>query len=182
MRLQEKADIEMMFGKARITLNLDKTNPDEIVNFFGKLKANVDYDMTARERAKRSLNANNYHWSLVNKLADALGISNYEVHNQLLCDYGEDWLDEGLQPTYILMKDDDRYRKSETVHYRPTEHVECRNGVDYRWFVLLLPSHLMDKKQMSRLLQGTISECEQVGITTRTPEEIEGMVQRWGRD
>ena len=181
MRLREKPDIEMMFQQARITLNLDKSNVDEIVNFFGKLKPGVDYDMAAKERARRSLNANNYHWSLVNKLAEAMGVSNYEIHNQLLIDYGEDWLDEGLQPTFILMKDDDRYRKSETVHYRPTEHVENRNGVMYRWFILLLPSHLMDKRQMSRLLQGTISEAEQVGISVRSDEEIKRMVERWGR-
>lgn len=179
MTLKEKADIEMMFGKARVTLTLDRINTDEIVNFFSRLKAGVEYDFIAKERARRSLNANSYHWVLVTKIAEACGISNAEAHNHLLADYGEDWLNEDGEPTYILMKDDDRYLKQETVHYRPTEHTEDRKGVRYRWFVLLLPSHLMDKRQMARLIDGTVSEAEAVGIDTRTPAEIEKLIQEW---
>ena len=96
-----------------------------------------------------------------------------------MIDYGTDWLDAYGQPTYVLMKDDDRYLRKETEHYRPTDAVEDRKGTMYRWFVLLLPSHLMDSKQMSELIDGTVSEAQELGIDTRTPDEIERMKSLW---
>ena len=90
-----------------------------------------------------------------------------------------DWLDESGDHVYVLMKDNDRYRKLETTHYRPTDAVEDRKGTYYRWFVLLLPSHLMNTKEMSDLIDGTVSEAKELGIDTRTPDEIERMKQLW---
>lgn len=147
-----------------------------------KVKADRDYNIEIKDSSRRSLNANSYHWVLVTKIAEATNTSNAEIHNQLLADYGEDWLDDSGQRTYVMMKDDDSYRRMETMHYRPTDHTEDRNGVLYRWFVLLLPSHLMSRPQMQRLIQGTISEAAALGIDTRTPEEIARMISLWGDD
>ena len=96
-----------------------------------------------------------------------------------MIDYGTDWLDEEGNHVYVLMKDDDRYLRKETEHYRPTDAVEDRKGTMYRWFVLLMPSHLMDSKQMSELIDGTVSEAQELGIDTRTPDEIERMKSLW---
>ena len=40
-------------------------------------------------RRKRSLDANAYHWVLVGKLARVLGLSNAEIHNMALRQYGQ---------------------------------------------------------------------------------------------
>ena len=112
-------------------------------------------------------------------MAKALKTSKYSVHNQLMIDYGTDWLDEEGKRAYVMMKDDYNYLKSETIHYRPTDAVEDRKGTPYRWFILLLPSHLMDTAQMSALIDGTVNEAKELGIDTRTPDEIERMKQLW---
>ena len=96
-----------------------------------------------------------------------------------MIDYGTDWLDDEGKQVYVLMKDNDKYLRKETEHYRPTDAVEDRKGTLYRWFVLLLPSHLMDSKQMSELIDGTVSEAQELGIDTRTPDEIERMKSLW---
>jgi hypothetical protein len=97
-----------------------------------------------------------------------------------MVDYGTDWRDEDGDPVYVLMKDNDKYLRKETEHYRPTDAVENRKGIWYRWFVLLLPSHLMNSKEMSELIDGTVSEAKELGIDTRTPDEIERMKALWG--
>ena len=179
MVILEKPQVELLYKGTQVHLSIDKKDAAGVVNTLGRLKPGVEYDVEIKERARRSLNANAYHWTLVNKIAEANGISNAEVHNQLLCDYGEDWLDASGKQTLVMMADDDSYRRMETTHYRPTDMTETRGNNRFRWFVLLLPSHLMDRKQMSRLVSGTQEEAKQLGIEVRTPDEIAELIAKW---
>lgn len=43
-------------------------------------------------------------------------------------------------------------------------------------------SSTFDTKEMSVLLDGVISECHELGISTTTPDEITRMKQEWGVD
>lgn len=175
----ETPAIELLYKQSRITLSLDKKDNRLLADVFGGIKVGEEYDIVIKRRSKRSLNANNYHWQLCEQIAKALKISKYEAHNHLMIDYGTDWLDEHGNPIYVLMKDNDKYLRKETEHYRPTDATENRNGIIYRWFVLLLPSHLMTTKQMSELIDGTVSEAQELGIETRTPDEIERIKSLW---
>lgn len=176
----EKPDINLLYKYTEVVARLDKKDVEQIVTTLTHLKAGVEYDITIRERTKRSLNANNYHWALVEKIAKANGMSKYEAHNHLMKDYGTDWIDAEGKQIYVLMKDNDSYLRSETQHYRPTDAVEDRKGTMYRWFVLLLPSHLMNKPQMASLIDGTVAEAKELGIETRTPDEIAQLKAMWG--
>ena len=179
MVILEKPTIELLYKGTQVHLSIDKKDAAGVVNTLSRLKPGTEYDVEIKERARRSLNANAYHWVLVGKIAEANGVSNAEVHNQLLCDYGEDWLDKDGKQTLVMMADTDAYRRMETMHYRPTDMVESRGSNKYRWFVLLLPSHLMDKAQMSRLIEGTVSEAKELDIETRTPDEIARLIATW---
>ena len=172
-------DIELLYKQARVTISLDTKDNKSIVHLFSGLKTAEEYDISIKRRSKRSINANNYHWQLCEQIAKKLKISKYEAHNQLMIDYGTDWLDENGDHVYVLMKDNDKYLRKETEHYRPTDATQNCNGTIYRWFVLLLPSHLMDSKQMSELIDGTVSEAQELGIDTRTPAEIERIKALW---
>ena len=175
----EKPFVELLYKQTRVNISLDKKDASSIVKMFSGIKAGEEYDITIKKRSKRSLNANNYHWQLCEQMAKALKVSKYEMHNHLMMRYGTDWLDEDGNQIYVLMKDNDRYLQKETEHYRPTDAIEDRHGRIYRWFVLLLPSHLMTTKQMSELIDGTVSEAQEMGIETRTPDEIERIKALW---
>lgn len=175
----EQPNIELLYKGTNVHISFDKKDASAIAKLFSNLKLGEEYDIDLKKRGKRSLNANNYHWMLCEQIAKVLKTSKYEVHNQLMIDYGTDWLDEEGSPVYVLMKDNGSYMRKETEHYRPTDAVEDRKGTWYRWFVLLLPSHLMGTKEMSELIDGTVSEAKELGIDTRTPDEIERMKQLW---
>lgn len=179
MVVLERPDIELLYKHTKVSFSFDKKDAKTIVNMFSDLKPGVEYDISVKKRGKRSLNANNYHWSLCEQMSKILKTSKYEVHNQLMIHYGTDWIDEAGDRIYVLMKDNDSYLKKETEHYRPTDATEDRKGKLYRWFVLLLPSHLMNTKEMSELIDGTVSEAKELGIDTRTPDEIERMKALW---
>ena len=173
--------IELDLDSAKIELRIGKKYAYDILDSLNDVKLGEEYDLILKKRyGKRSLNANNYHWVLCEKMAKKLRTSKYEVHNQLMCDYGTDWLDENGDHVYVLMKDNGSYLRQETMHYRPTDATEDRKGTQYRWFVLLLPSHLMNTQQMSCLIDGTVADAKEMGIEVRTPDEIERMKQLWG--
>lgn len=177
----EKPTTELLYKGTKVQFQLDKKDAAEVVKMLSGILPGEEYDITIKKHSvRRSLNANNYHWSLCEQMAKILKASKYEVHNQLMIDYGTDWLNKDDKRTYVLMKDDNSYLGMETTHYRPTDATEDRKGTLYRWFVLLLPSHLMDTKQMSALIDGTVNEAKELGIDTRTPDEIERMKQQWG--
>ena len=177
----ENPNIELDLDSAKIQLRIDKKDAYDLIDAFGDIQLGEEYELVVKKKSgKRSLNANSYHWVLCEKMAKKLRTSRYQVHNQLLCDYGTDWLDKDGKHIYVMMKDDDAYLRSETMHYRPTSAVEDRKGIMYRWFVLLLPSHLMNTAQMSALIDGTVADAKEIGgIDVRTPDEIERMKQLW---
>ena len=176
----ENPKIELEPEDVRIEFRISKKDAYDFMEAFDKVQLGEEYDLELKKRfGTRSLNANNYHWVLCEKIAKKLRTSKYQVHNQLLCDYGTDWLDADGKQVYVLMKDNDTYLRSETMHYRPTDAVEDRKGTPYRWFVLLLPSHLMDSAQMSALIDGTVNDAKDMEIEVRTPDEIERMKQQW---
>lgn len=181
MRFLENPKIELDSDGTIITLRVNKKDGFDVMDAFSEVQLGEEYDLSVTKRSgKRSLNANSYHWVLCEKMAKRLRTSKYEVHNQLMCDYGTDWLDDDGKHIYIMMKDDGSYLRSETMHYRPTDAVEDRNGTQYRWFILLLPSHLMNTQQMSALLDGTVADAKEMGgIEVRTPDEIERMKALW---
>jgi hypothetical protein len=180
MKLLKEPSIFNTFENMQINLCIDKADAVQVATMLDSLKVGEDYEVTVRKKGKRSLNANNYHWLLCERIAKALKISKYEAHNQLMIDYGTDWVDAQGNRSYVLMKDDDRYMRMETTHYRPTDAVEERNGVMYRWFILLLPSHLMNSKEMSVLIDGTVADAKEIGgIDVRTPDEIARMKALW---
>ena len=180
MKLLQEPSVYRTFENTQINLVLDKKDAEQVMALLQGLNVGVEYDVTIKKQTRRSLNANNYHWLLCEKIARILNISKYEAHNQLMIDYGTDWRDPDGERRFFLMKDDDAYMKAKTLHGRPTDRtITANNGDIYRCFVLLLPSHLMNTTEMSQLIDGTVSEAKELGIETRTPDEIERMKQLW---
>lgn len=138
----------------------------------------------SKHRAKRSLDANAYYWSLLGKLAAALKISNNYCHNIMLRRYGVPEEFDG-KPVYIVIPDTDeaeiKANESETYHIKPTANVrEGNDGNMYRTYILLRGSHGYDTAEMSRLISGIRDECQQCGIPVETPDEIAQLLSLTG--
>ena len=111
---------------------------------------------------KRSLNANSYFYVLQNKLAQVLKTGNDELHEQLIKRYADATLITIPESENIkgLIKYYDVYKKGE---------IKSIPVIIYKAYK---PSHEMNTKEFSRLLDGIISECKEVGIETMTPDEL----------
>lgn len=135
-----------------------------------------DIDIEVKKhRQKRSLNANAYLRVLEGKIADALDADKNEIHNDMLCRYGQYQTDETGNVMYCLYKQDIDYRGYETLHLKPTGHSEKKGNVLYQWYAVIKPSHEYDSQEMAKLIDGVVSEAKELDIETLTPDEIKRM-------
>ena len=138
-------------------------------------------------RRKRSLDANAYHWVLVGKLANVLGMSNAEVHNMALRGYGQPEIYEG-KGVYMTIPDTDEARhkvdNAMDYHLSPTSQVrEGNDGVMYRTYKLMRGSHTYNTEEMARLIDGMVTLCKEAGIPDAeiaTPDEKRFLKERYG--
>lgn len=114
------------------------------------------------KKNRRTLTANAYYWALVNQLAGAMRISSDECHRLMLKRYG--------QFEFISVLSDINI-KGYFKYYEVAGHGTVQ-GKDFTHYKIYKGSSQMDSKEFAILLDGVISECNEVGIATLTPEEI----------
>lgn len=144
------------------------------------LKGGDALDITAtRHKEKRSLNANSYFHKLVQLIAAAVGASNTEVKNRMIREYGAFmYEDDGNIATYaVKYKYVDKVLNDEKTHFKPIGFEGERVLL-----VLMKGSHECDTAEMSRLIDGTVSEAKELGIETMTPAELERLKAGWNTE
>lgn len=118
---------------------------------------------------KRGLKANAYYWELVNQLADILRISKEELHFLLLQRYGQSEIVSVV--SNIDVKPYFRYY---------TEAGESTlNGKIFKHYKVYKGSSEMNRKEMSILIDGLVSECKEEGIETKPKAEIDSLLKEW---
>lgn len=147
-------------------LHIKCPNPQQII---GDLKLDKKYDVEITEhRKKRSLDANALYWCLLTALAKSLGISNHEAHNMMLRRYGYPMMIEDKIVSVVLLDTSNAEKKAlmaDTFHIKPTSQThKGKDGLRYRTYILLRGSSTYDTTEMSRLIDGLISECKDLGI------------------
>lgn len=131
-------------------------------------------------KKKRSLDANAYYWTLITKLAGAMGISNNRCHQLMLRAYGTPRVVSGCL-VQIPLPDEEEVEEtvleSSRWYVKPTDRV--KDGM--RTYIEMRGSSDYDTAEMSRLIEGTIQECKDIGIEVLSPEELERMMGEYGQ-
>ena len=153
-------------------LVLTATVPAADVPALSKL-LNADIDIEVKKhREKRSLNANALFWKLLQGLAEAMGISKDDAYLKMLESYGHyDFIivrPEAVDFTRTLFR---------IVKDFGTLNINGRPGTQLQVWV---GSSQYDTAQMSRLIAGTIAECEALECWTPNPEEVNNSLILWG--
>lgn len=118
-------------------------------------------------RRGRSLDQNAYYWALLGKMGERLGYANDELHRHMLREYG----------TYDVFTVRADVPLSRYFRYYDVVGEGTADGVRYRHVRAFKGSSEMDRAEFSKLLDGAIQECQQLGIETMTPEEAARL--RW---
>jgi hypothetical protein len=173
---------DFITGKYSITLEVNEGSV--IRDGYDAVKDvdKLDVKMT-KYRKKRSLDANAYYWQLLTKFAQKQDMSIPFAHNYFLRRYGQIEIFDG-KAVYVVIPDTDEAEEkifeADTYHLRPTSQVkEGKDGVMYRTYMMLRGSSDYDTKEMSKLIDGLVTEAKENGIETLPPEELERMKAMW---
>lgn len=140
----------------------------ELIIQLVKLPDDKKYEVK-EYKEKRSLNANNYYWELVTQLGNVLGMDKEWLHFLLLQKYGQSEMISVVAE--VDMKD---YLK----YYTEAGESEL-NGKTFKHYKVYKGSSEMNSKEMSILINGVVDECKTQGIETKTPAEINSLLEEW---
>lgn len=159
------------FGTRRATLTLSINEEAAAKNLFDDLheaeKLSIKID---KYREKRSLNANNYAWKLLTEIGNRLRASKEEVYLAMLKQYGQSEIISVL--SHIPIK--------EYVKYCEEAGESILNGKLFKHYKVYKGSSEFDTREMSIFLDGVVSEAQELGIQTMTPNEIANLKSLWG--
>lgn len=120
-------------------------------------------------RQKRSLNANNYAWELITRIADKMRLGKDDVYLRMLKDYGQSEMISVISSIDI----------SPYLKYYEEAGQTTLNGKDFTHYRVYKGSSEFDTKEMSIFIDGIVQEAKQLDIETMTPNQILEMESAW---
>ena len=162
---------DMITGNLNITFEVDKDH--NILAEYGELKnCELLSIKVTKHRKKRSLDANAYMWVLLQKMAEPLKTSKWELYIEMLSRYGIF--------THVIVKPHivDRV-KNEWRTVRELGEITV-NGTRGSQLQCYFGASTYNTKEMGVLIDGVVSECKELGIDTVSTEELTKMKELWG--
>lgn len=136
-------------------------NAEKIIQWLFQQNREKIFEIKEK-KAKRTLTQNAYYWVLLHELAKALKIDNDTAHKMMLERYG-------VYEVISVLNGIDL-----TGYFKYFDEIGSGtvNGKQFTHYKIFKGSSQMDSKEFAVLLDGLISDCEEVGIPTLTREEI----------
>lgn len=152
--------------------------------FVGEMKPK-EYSVEIKEfKKKRSVDSNNYFWTLCGQLAAKLSsplapVTPDDVYRHCIRDIGDNYEIVPIREDAIEAWDK-LWCKGHIGRF--TEDLgECRNVKGYHNIRTYIGSSDYTQEQMTRLINVIVTECKAQGIETMTPNEIANMLSLWGK-
>ena len=161
--------IDFATGKPKLELSVNEVN--DFKQLVDELKDKEKLSLEIKQyREKRSLNANNYAWKLITEIANVLRASKEDIYLLMLKRYGQSEIISVLSHIPI-----DNY-----VKYFEEAGESTLNGKLFKHYRVFKGSSEFDSREMAIFIDGIVSEAEELGIQTMTPNQIAEMKAMWG--
>lgn len=149
--------------------------PKELIPKMLNLPEDKKYELK-EFKEKRSLNANNYAWALMEKMAQVLKSSKDEIYELMLQRYGTLYRDE--EGDLIVIPTDKELKSTSKLHLKFIGQ-KIVNGKLLNLYAVIKGSSEYDTKEMAVFIDGIVSECKELEIETMTPTELSLLKSRW---
>lgn len=175
----EGFNIEFMTGNPILTLRLNEKS--ESISCYEKLKhAEMLTIKISKYREKRSLDANRYMWKLCGEIAKKLSAEGVlhtkeDIYRDEISKVGV-WYDDEIEPEKVQRR---RTAWEMIGTGWLTERVDFTQDGEKEIIRFYYGSSQYNTKQMSRLIDNIVQDCQAMGIETRTPNEIAEMLSLW---
>ena len=150
-------------GKCKVTITLTGKPSQDLQDLRGCEKPlEVSFK---KYRKKRSLDSNAYLWVMLGEIANTLRADKWQIYLNMLKRYGK-YTHIAVKPNVV------EAMKSQWREIEEVGEVEV-NGQKAVQLLCYFGSSGYDSKEFSILIDGVVSECKELGISTITPKELE---------
>lgn len=155
-------------GKVRLTLEVnEKASAVAAVNELKDVEK-LSFQI-AKYRRKRSLNANNYAWCLMTEIGNILRRDKEEIYLEMLRRYGQSDMISVVSEVPIR----------DYVRYYDEAGESVLNGKLFKHYKVYKGSSEFDTREMSIFIDGVVSDAQELGIQTETPEALAELKSLW---
>lgn len=162
---------DIVSGKLTVSFSID-TEPVDELNSLAQMES-LDIK-AAKHRKRRSLDANGMLWACLSEMAAVLRTDKWDVYLLMLKRYGKF--------TYICVK-------ANVVDAVKAQWRECEvigevdiNGQTAVQMLCYFGSSTYDTAEFSRLLDGVVSEMQEIGLTPPPSEEMRRAIELWEKN
>ena len=157
-----------------VTLGVPVIYQEDLTKLIEELKSGTDVEIKAAKK-KRSLNANSFLWVVCDQIAQVIHSTKEEVYRIAITEVGR-----FIEMSFTSKKDMDDFIRWWTD-----------KGVG--WIVEMVDEELMivhayigssryNVQEMSVLLDNVLESARELGISTRSDEEIDSLIRSWGNE
>lgn len=142
--------------------------PEEIARWLWSQDRETLFEIK-QYREKRYRNANSYAWALMGQIADALRTDKDSVYLTMLKRYG--------QSEMVSVRSDIDVRGF--FKYYEFAGASRLNGKEFSHYRVYKGSSEYDTREMAVLIDGIVSEAQEMDIETLTPKELQFLKDEW---
>lgn len=169
--------IDYMSNKPKITLLL---NERDCLNSIENLKDDKILTIDIKKwRKKRSLDANNYFWELLQKVCNYKDINTIEDYKRRVKELGI------FKQFKIMAQDVKTFEKIWTdrgiAWFCEIVDTDYIGNIEFRIINAYYGSSSYNSKQMSRLIDNLVQDCKALGIETKPQAEINSLLESWNK-
>lgn len=163
--------------KAKIVIETNEVN--RIIEEYEKLKDIEKLDIEIKQhRVKRSLNANNYFWKLLTEYSEEKRVNTIEEYKERIKRLGifrRFRIETKDTKTFEIM-----WTSKGIAWFCEIADTEYIGDIEFKIINAYYGSSSFNSKQMSRLIDDLVEDCLEVGIETKSKEEIQSLIESWG--
>lgn len=155
----------------KITIKSDKELSQALmsVSMLAPQLKDKAFDIEIKEhKEKRSINANNYSWLLQGEIAKKLNRRIDDIHKEMVLQYG-------VLEVFSVKKEAVESVIRLCDYYQILGESEL-NGNTFVHIKCGLGTHLYNTAEMAKFIDGVVAEAEDLGIETKTPDEIAQLI------
>ena len=153
-----------------VTVKIDKQDRKTLRETVARLREG-DVEISLKIYIeKRTLSANAYFWVLCGKVAEALGVDKDEVYQAHI-------MRQGIYKVVEINNDAaDTFIHAWGMNGTGWLCEKTNIGAERTTLRAYYGSSVYNKKQMARLIDGLVQDAQNIGVETKTPEEIAKML------
>lgn len=168
--------IDYKTNKPKITLLLDQQQSISSLEEIKDDKLSIEIK---KYRKPRSLDANKYFWKLLQEVCDFRDLDTIEEYKRRVKELGI------FRQFKIMTQDVNTFEKVWTdrgiAWFCEIADTDYIGDTEFKIINAYYGSSSYNSKQMSRLIDNLVQDCKAAGIETKTPGEINSLLESWGK-